>query len=150
MDSKKAIYLILLSIILSSCILFTYDGKEPDYYSGWYLKNSTDSTFTFYPRYEKGGVYMREIIIYSGSTVEFEVIASDKKPKFNGMTTYTNDSVAWIRKDNKVRIWRKSEKNNSGKQFFNESFWDKQESSYNEKPCTIWTFEITPEDIVSP
>jgi hypothetical protein len=51
-----------------------------------------------------------------------------------------------------VRVWRKSEKSNPGKQLFNRSYWKKSTGTrkdiYNEeKPCTIWTFELTPEDI---
>ncbi|MDR3119683.1 MAG: hypothetical protein LBU44_09790 [Mediterranea sp.] len=147
MDSKKIICLILLNITFLSCILFTYDGEEADYYAAWHLKNSTDSILTFHPRYEKGEVNRREICIDPKTTVEFEIFGSGRKIKFSGINTYINDSVSWIGKNNRIRIWRKSEKNHSGKQFFNESYWTESAETRENKPCTIWTFEVLPEDI---
>jgi hypothetical protein len=44
MDSKKVLCCAVLSMILSSCIIFSYDASPSSSYTEWYLKNATNKT----------------------------------------------------------------------------------------------------------
>ena len=123
MDFKKILYCILLSTILSSCILFTYDGGEPDYYSTWNIENSTDRILIFYPNYDKSASYNRKITLNPHSTTEIESVGDNKK--FEIFLTYIGDSVVFMNANNDLilKVWGNDR--SSGKEFFNESSWTK-------------------------
>jgi hypothetical protein len=161
MDSKRLIIMAFCTICLSSCNplfwLFEDDGEGgedteepiPSPYTEWRLKNATMETIVLdYP--------IRELHKLITIPQEIDTLIgwsriSDTDNFFDTFWSEAKGDSAFIKLNGEiVRVWRYDEKDIPGKQFFNKSSWIKLKSSYNESPYTIWTFEITPEDIVSP
>jgi len=46
-----------------------------------------------------------------------------------------------------LKTWVQSQRNDSGKQFFNERYWQKREWKDGKYMYHEWTFELVPEDI---
>jgi len=150
MDFKKQILLIFCTIGLSSCDWLWPFGedldKQPSSYTEWHLKNTTVKTIGLYFYY---GEFYDSIAIPQKNDTLLDCIGSDANDTFYKLWSGARDSVAVKLSGNIVRVWRKSEKSNSGKQFFNQSSWKESTGTREGKPCTIWTFEILPEDIGS-
>ncbi len=150
MDSKKLILVILCTIGLSSCDWLWRLGeniiKQPSFYTEWHLKNTTVKTIELYSYY---GEFCDSIAIPQKIDTLLDCVGSDANITFYKLWSGAKDSVAVKLSGKTVRIWRKSEINNSGKQFFNRSSWSKSTETIEGKSCTIWAFEILPEDISS-
>lgn len=74
-------------------------------------------------------------------------IGKGDDPDFYIMYKMTKGSPFYIYLDetsDPVRVWKRSEKDLPGKQFYNESSWKLDDSKAN---FYVWIFEITPEDL---
>ena len=148
MNFKKQILVILCTIGLSSCDWLWPFGedldKQPSSYTEWHLRNTTIETIVLNNHY---GEFYDSIKIAQKTDTLLDCIGSDADETFDHLWSGARDSVLVKIKGKRVRAWRKSEKSSSGKQFFNRSSWTKSVGTREDKPCTIWTFEIAPEDI---
>jgi hypothetical protein len=150
MDSKRLILMAFCTICLSSCDWLWPFGEELGYSLPYdcRLKNTTEETIVFSYHFDE---YYKSITVPQkiDTLIDRSYFVDAGDDAFDWVWRST-DSVVIKLNGEVVRVWRNSEKDNPGKQFFNESFWIKQKGLYSEKSYTIWTFEITSEDIVSP
>jgi hypothetical protein len=164
MDSiKKLIVALICLVCLSSCIwLWPFDllyerlenDDEPDappisYNSiEWYLENMTTETIVLNRHF--GEYYKPMTILQESDTLLDSSGGGSDDDVFDTLWGGTTDSVVIKRNGKVVRVWRQSEKDNPGKQFFNKSHWEKiikigEETTENKR--YILTFSVTPEDI---
>ena len=116
----------------------------------WLLKNSTgDSIIVWknfdFPDYE---------IVHNDSTVVVYgagVASYDETPD---MFHWILDAIViedslkiFSQNDVMLKIWLQSQRNDPGRQFFNEKYWQKREWGEGRYMYHEWTFELLPEDI---
>jgi hypothetical protein len=152
---KKLIIALICLAGLSSCnLLWPFDfwpfecdrgSDSPSYCVEWYLKNTTAETIVLNSHDD---MYYRSVTIPQKSDTLIDSSTYANEDDVFTSAWNTGDSVVIKLHEKVVCVWRKSEKNTSGKQFFNMSFWTKSTGVREKRPCRIWTFEITPEDIV--
>ncbi len=150
--NKKIIAFSLVSLCLSSCDWIwpfgeDLDSSSPISYTEWHLQNTTGEQIILHRYYEK--IRTSITIPQNTDTIlnDFYIYTNETSMVFSNLWDGRVDSVATQANSKITSIWRKSDINNSGKQFFNESSWTKSSKYRENKPCTIWTFEILPEDI---
>lgn len=151
-NNKKLIAYTLVCIFLSSCDLLwpfgeNLDSPSPSAYMEWHLKNMTEEKLVLYRYYDE--VRMPMIIPQHKDTLlsEFYVYPNITNDAFESLWDGRVDSIIVQVNLKNTSVWRKSEKNDPGKQFFKESSWTKETGTRGGKPSTIWTFEILPKDI---
>jgi hypothetical protein len=144
---KKLIIALTCLVGLSSCCCQYCSRDEADSFpTEWYLNNTTTETIVLDSPFGEGLRKLTTIPQKSDTLID-SFMSSDVDGAFDRLWYGAKDSVVIKLNGKVVRVWRESEKNNSGKQFFHESFWGKSIGIRGKKPCTIWTFELTPEDI---
>jgi hypothetical protein len=156
MDFKKTLLIVFCVIGLSSCnllgrILCLEDLDTPVLSSKieWHLRNITDKKMIFYRYYNEIRV-STTIPQYKDTLLDsYSVFTEGEDVPFDRLWYGSSDSVSIQMNGKIVCVWRRSEKCNSGKQFFNQSSWIESTGKREGRPCIIWTFEILPEDIVS-
>lgn len=154
MHFKKIILLILFTISTSSCCWFwpfgedLYNPPTVDSSIEWHFKNKTDKKIILYRYYDVIRV-SKTIPQYKDTLLDvlYTYTTDDEDDDFDRLWYGTSDSIEIQVNETIAKTWRKSERNNLGKQFFNSQFWTKSSETRDAKPCTVWTFEITPEDI---
>lgn len=149
---KKFIPVIMTILFLTAC---TPEKIANKYLATWYVKNTLE-----YPiMISKGGDAKAQIVLPkdSLSILSFHTAAYTGEPPFNIL--YYNDY--WERLDEKdqhmdilsekgdvLKAWYYMEKQESGRQFFDEIYWKSYKKGHSgTTPDYNWVFEITPEDI---
>lgn len=144
----------LFAMLLVSCDPFDsyaalWQEKET-YHTYWYLANDTDRK-VFFRMSDDAAV--TPIVIYPQGSYPLHYLQNHKREEFYGFGTmeedlgvnslhlFTEDS------DSPVRIWWAEDRNDPGKQFFNEACW--QLEIGEEGTAKIWTFRIEPSDMES-
>lgn len=149
--NKKFIIYSFICICLSSCDWLWPFGEDldssPSSYMEWRLRNTTEEKLVLYSYYDD--IRMSMTIPQYADTLlsDYSVYSDMTNEAFGSLWDGRVDSVAVQMNLKIISVWRKSEKNNPGKQFFKESSWTKDAGTREDKPCDIWTFEILPEDI---
>jgi len=142
-------YLIVtLIIMIQACDPSDY--RDPRNKCEWFLKNSTGNTIillkNFYsPNYD---IVPNDstITVYGAGIASFE----ETPDMFNWIldAIVLEDSLKIFDSNNVLlKTWIQSQRNDSGKQFFNEQYWQKREWKEGKYTYHEWTFELLPEDI---
>ncbi len=135
-------------IVLIACNPSDY--RDPRNKCEWFLKNSTGNTIillkNFYsPNYD---IVPNDstITVYGAGIASFE----ETPDMFNWIldAIVLEDSLKIFDSNNVLlKTWIQSQRNDSGKQFFNEQYWQKGEWKEGKYTYHEWTFELLPEDI---
>jgi hypothetical protein len=122
---------------------FECGRDSPSSYTEWHLKNTTTENIVF--DVPIGDLHKLSTIPQGGQTL-IDWGYANEDSVFRHFWN-AGDSVVIELNGKVVRVWRESEKDNPGRQFFNGSYWIKSLGIREKSPSTIWTFELTPEDI---
>ena len=106
------------------------DYRDPRNKCEWFLKNSTGSTITVYG----AGISSFEETPDMFNWILDAIVLEDS------LTIFDSNNVL-------LRTWVQSQRNDSGKQFFNEQYWQKREWKEGKYTYHEWTFELLPEDL---
>ena len=142
------LFLVSIFIFLIACNPLDY--RNPKNKCEWFLKNSTGNTIillkNFYsPNYD---IVPNDstITVYGAGIASFE----ETPDMFNWIldAIVLEDSLTIFDSNNVLlKTWVQSQRNDSGKQFFNERYWQKREWKDGKYMYHEWTFELVPEDI---
>ena len=150
--SKRIIHItsfLFCMLSFSSCSFFGED-LYPSNRCYWIVKNTSDSQIIVCSELSLGS---KEKTLNPGESYFFIEIDLTKGHAvyFGRMYDYNavNDTVGIRNADNTktLKIWRESEKDNQGRQFFNEEYWTKREWKEDGSDHHEWTFELLQEDI---
>ena len=103
------------------------DYRDPRNKCEWFLKNSTGSTIG-------AGISSFEETPDMFNWILDAIVLEDS------LTIFDSNNVL-------LRTWVQSQRNDSGKQFFNEQYWQKREWKEGKYTYHEWTFELLPEDL---
>jgi uncharacterized lipoprotein YehR (DUF1307 family) len=146
---------LMLSVILTSCD--PAEIFEDSLYKGhWIIHNTASDTIKIsYTSYKN----VHFIIPPSSSidpfyTPEGADIGNRKSAAdacfncFYASATGVEDSIiVYSKSDKELKVWKESDKDSPGKQFFNESSWTKTTYEADGYINYVWTFTILPDDI---
>lgn len=159
---RKIIIVILVLLSLTGCKKLLSDKDE--YYTTWYVKNSTDYPIKIVLSFSRNGV---KKVIFPNDSAEifsFPQIVSHGKPTFDVLY----DNVTWgglKREDQRIDIlshkeqlmktWYFTNKDDADKQFFNGNYWNLHirkilgsDYVYGVRDDEYrWVFDVLPEDI---
>lgn len=147
MDFRFIFISIFSLYFLVSCI--PNESRFPHNQCEWRVKNSTGDTIFLLRNFSVS----HHVVIPNDSMVmvfEAGILQRDEgKEMFRWLldAIVAEDSLTVFNKDHvKLKTWIESQRNDPGKQFFNEKYWEKRkwESGYM---FHEWTFELLPEDI---
>jgi hypothetical protein len=152
----KILAVIITALLMVSCRLFI--PKSPDGYGRiWTIDNRSKQEIVIHSTLLDDGSFS----IRHGQEWNYFSDHRDDMPSFDELLTahlkIEEDPMFSIEVNGvMVKTWRYSERNDPGRQYFNEQFWTKEfngESvpetrwTVNPPPIYQWTFEILPEDI---
>jgi hypothetical protein len=156
--NQFTLILLMISISLFSC---DPSGSQmyPKYTGRWSLFNSTADTLIVI--YNDSGKAKPTCIytVYPDSSVSlvyspYNLIGNSKEEADAGFhyLTYppsTKDTlfVYSLKTNKELKLWKESDKDSPGKQFFNESSWTKTTYEADGYINYVWTFTILPDDI---
>ncbi len=157
---KRIYYAVLVAIICVSCDppeIALSGGHE----SEWFIKNTTDMLFSISWMYDD--IY-EKVQIAPGDSIALGVVCSIRSigdPKFSYITeivgSYDDQGLIFYSEDGtQIRHWRWSERNDSGRQLFDESLWRKYVQDQQPQPDregyidVTWVFDVLPGDIKFP
>ena len=147
---KMKIRLLKLAVCFVGLLFMCFEcGEcEPESYMEWYFKNTTDKKMILYRYYGETRISIT-IPQYKDTllTCAWIYTVDEEDDDFDQLWYGVCDSISIQINGKIVQTWRKSERDEPGKQFFNSQFWTKSLETREEKTCTVWTFEILPEDI---
>ena len=131
-------------------ILKSSDYRDPRNKCEWFLKNSTGSTIILLKNFDSPNYNIvpndSTITVYGAGISSFE----ETPDMFNWIldAIVLEDSLTIFDSNNVLlRTWVQSQRNDSGKQFFNEQYWQKREWKEGKYTYHEWTFELLPEDL---
>lgn len=126
------------------------DYRDPRNKCEWFLKNSTGSTIILLKNFDSPNYNIvlndSTITVYGAGISSFE----ETPDMFNWIldAIVLEDSLTIFDSNNVLlRTWVQSQRNDSGKQFFNEQYWQKREWKEGKYTYHEWTFELLPEDL---
>lgn len=140
-------YLIVILILIGIQACNPSDYRDPINRCEWYVTNLTKdsllikTTFSYEP-----------IILIQDTTMLIDNTAFQKRSNeifFQGMYNFNtiDDSVVVCNmKGDELIVWKESQRDAPGKQFFNEKYWQKREREDGKYTYHEWTFELVTED----
>ncbi len=145
-------------------MLLCFQCEDDDRNVGtYYVKNQTDQTLHLLQNGSGYSIYTPGGIVAPGDSIQFGSVSVRKKrqPRFE---MWIQDEVARQGEEVSLKIsseeglllkeWRYLDRDQSGKQFFNESFWRHYDVFINDGAratiTDVWVFTILPEDINQP
>lgn len=148
MDFRFFLISIFSLYYLVSCTPSDYrDPRNPCY---WYLKNSTGDLIqmskNFYFPFHASVPNDSIVLIFRTEFTRHD----EGKDKFNMIldAIFTEESLSIFDMNNvMLKTWIQSQRNDPGKQFFNEKYWKKRVWEEENYLYHEWTFELLPEDI---
>lgn len=141
-------YLIVILIVAGIQACNPSDYRDPSNRCEWYVTNLTkdslviQATFSYEP-----------VVLVHDTTILIDHTAFQKDDNecfFQGIYNFNtiDDSVVVCNmKGDILIVWKESQRNDSGKQFFNEKYWEKREWEDGKYTYHEWTFELLPEDV---
>ncbi len=153
---KRIISVILIVISSVSCDpeIYLSGGHE----SEWFIKNNTDVTFSVSWMYDD--IY-EKVQIAPGDSIALGVVRSIRSigdPKFSYITEIVGSGddkglIFYSENGFPIRHWRWSQRNDSGRQLFDESLWRKYVRDQQPQPDrkgyldVTWVFDVFSEDL---
>lgn len=142
------ISLVAAALLCTSCDNLNLPGEElSGYPMEWYVANNTGIELTL-----KLSENEWPNIFYVNSFGTYKILRSEHRKKedanFYIIAEYPRYFPAALylkNEDTPFQIWKPEDKNEPGKQFYNESSWHVEKDKKNH--ITIWTFNINEEDL---
>ena len=151
MDYKRIVYAaVFLFCVLSFSSCDPKEAMDPSNRCYWIVKNTSDSQIIICSELS---LATKEKTLNPGESYFFIKMGVPKgyDVYFDGLYDFNavNDTVGIRNSDDTktLKIWRESEKDNPGRQFFNEDYWTKREWKEDGYHHHEWTFELLQEDI---
>ncbi len=141
-------YLIVILIIVGIQSCTPSDYRDPRNRCEWYVTNLTKDSLLI-----KTTFSYESVILIQDTTILIDHTAFQKHSNeifFQGIYNFNviDDSVVVCNmKGDELIVWTESRRDDPGKQFFNEKYWEKREWEEGKYVHHEWTFELLPEDI---
>lgn len=136
----------LLALCMHGCIIADYQTDI-----SWVVENKTDRTITVSVMKSSSGGDSRTLAPGGKMNIAPEQSLFDSKRKISRTASFAYmpaKEKCFVLSDTEIlRIWRRSEKNDEGKQFFNPSSWHCDSDEKNGISTYVWTFQIFPQDL---
>ena len=149
-DLKNMVFnylIVTLIIMMQACDPSDY--RDPRNKCEWYVTNLTKDSLlikTTFSSYES-------VILVQDTTILIDNTTFPKHDNgifFQGIYNFNtiDDSVVVCNiKGDELIVWKESQRNEPGKQFFNEKYWQKREWEDGRYTYHEWTFELLAEDL---
>ena len=144
-------YLIVIAILVGLQACDPDECLDPSNICEWYITNLAKDSLLIRTHHTYSFEAPRLLI--QDSTILIDNTAFEKWSNeifFQGLYNFNaiDDSViVYDMKGNELIVWTESQRNDPGKQFFNEKYWQKREWKEGKYTYHEWTFELLPEDI---
>ena len=145
-------YLIVIAILVGLQACDPDECLDPSNRCRWYITNLTGDSLLIRSHHTYS--FEAPMFLMQDTTILIDNTAfakwESKEIFFQGLydfNTIDDSIVVYNIKGDELIVWKESQRNAPGKQFFNEEYWQKREWKEEKYTYYEWTFELLPEDI---